>query len=391
MTTTDQNILLRGITWNHTRGYLPMVATGQRFSEMHPGIEIRWEKRSLQEFADYPVEKLADTFDLLVIDHPFSGYAAAHPVLLPLDEYLSADFLIEQAAESVGKSHESYFYAGHQWALAIDAATPVSCWRPELAERYGVSLPKTWEELLTLARHGRVVMPCIPVDSLMHFFMLCASLGEEPGSQTGRLISEEVGARALLMLKELTSLCTRDIFGWNPIAVYEAMTLRDDYVYCPFAYGYSNYARGGYARTRLQFGDLVQIGSNGPARSTLGGTGLAVSSRCTHKQAALDYMRFVAGSGCQRTLYAYNGGQPAHRSAWMDEALNNHCGDFFGRTLPTVERAYLRPRYDGYIRFQDKAGILVHRCLQTEDDACALIQALQRIYAESPAHNWKGD
>ena len=36
-------------------------------------------------------------------------------------------------------------------------------------------------------------------------------------------------------------------FGWNPIIAYEAMTSRDDYVYCPFAYGYSNYARRGYA------------------------------------------------------------------------------------------------------------------------------------------------
>ena len=151
----SSHTILRGITWNHSRGYLPMVATAQRFLEMNPSVEVRWEKRSLQEFADYPVEKLAETFDLLVIDHPFSGYAAAHPVLLPLDEHLSTDFLAEQARESVGKSHESYYYGGHQWALAIDAATPVSCWRPDLAERYGVSIPETWEELLSLAELGK--------------------------------------------------------------------------------------------------------------------------------------------------------------------------------------------------------------------------------------------
>ena len=373
---------LQGVTWNHSRGYLPMVATAQRFSEINPLVEIRWEKRSLQEFADYPVEKLAENFDLLVIDHPFSGYAAAHPVLLPLDEHLSKDFLAEQARESVGKTHESYFYGGHQWALAIDAATPVSCSRPDLAERYGVSIPETWEELLSMAKLGRVVVPCIPVDCLMHFFMLCASLGEEPGSQTQRLISQDVGTRALMMLKELSSLCSPEIFGWNPISVYEAMTSRDDYVYCPFAYGYSNYARLGYARTQLQFGDLVQIGSNGPGRSTLGGTGLAVSAHCTHKQAALNYLRFVTSSECQRTLYAHSGGQPAHRSAWTDDALNQHCGDFFRRTIATVERAYLRPRYDGYISFQDKAGILLHESLRKKEDARTSIDRLQRLYEQ---------
>jgi len=359
-----------------------MVATAQRFLEMNPSVEVRWEKRSLQEFADYPVEKLAETFDLLVIDHPFSGYAAAHRVLLPLEEHFSKDSLAEQASESVGKSHESYYYGGHQWALAIDAATPVSCWRPDLAERYEVCIPETWEELLSLAGLGRVVMPCIPVDCLMHFFMLCASLGEDPCSQTQRLISQEVGTRAMLMLKELTSLCPPEIFGWNPISVYEVVTSRDDYVYCPFAYGYSNYARPGYARTQLQFGDLVQIGSNGPGRSTLGGTGLAVSARCTHKQAALDYVRLVTSSECQRTLYAHSGGQPAHRSAWMDDALNHHCRDFFRGTMAAVERAYVRPRYDGYIDFQDKAGILLHESLQKEDDARRSIDELQRLYEQ---------
>src|SRR3712207_9484902 len=79
---------LTGITWNHTRGYLPLVAAAQRFADRDPGVEIVWHKRSLQEFADAPIERLAESFDLLVIDHPFVGYAARHPTLLPLDEYL---------------------------------------------------------------------------------------------------------------------------------------------------------------------------------------------------------------------------------------------------------------------------------------------------------------
>ena len=29
---------LRGMTWDHSRGYTPMVATAQRFSELNPGI-----------------------------------------------------------------------------------------------------------------------------------------------------------------------------------------------------------------------------------------------------------------------------------------------------------------------------------------------------------------
>jgi multiple sugar transport system substrate-binding protein len=61
---TDKTIQLRGITWNHTRGYLPMVATAQRFAETHPGVEIIWEKRSLQAFADRDITELAQQYDL---------------------------------------------------------------------------------------------------------------------------------------------------------------------------------------------------------------------------------------------------------------------------------------------------------------------------------------
>ena len=54
-----------------------LLAAAQRFSELHPGIEINWKKRSLQEFADYPIEHLTRDYDLLIIDHPWVGCAAA--------------------------------------------------------------------------------------------------------------------------------------------------------------------------------------------------------------------------------------------------------------------------------------------------------------------------
>src|SRR3990172_9463302 len=180
---SSPTVQLRGITWNHSRGYLPMVATAQRFVETHLETQFVWEKRSLQEFADYPLEKFTEYFDLLVIDHPFVGTAARSGALLPLDEHLSVEFLTDQRQHSVGQSYHSYTYDKHQWALAIDAATPVASWEPKLLEKSGASVPESWEELLQLAKRGLVAFPAIPVDSLMNFFMLCCALGEEPCSQ----------------------------------------------------------------------------------------------------------------------------------------------------------------------------------------------------------------
>src|SRR5690606_9668947 len=199
-------IRLRGIAWNHSRGFTPMVATAQRYGELHPHVEITWEKRSLQAFADAPIEKLAETFDLLVIDHPFAGFAAQHPVLHNLNQIASRELLADLRAHSTGASFESYDYDGNVCALPIDAATPISGWREDLLAHHRVSVPQTWEELLELARAGLVAVAGIPVDCLMNFFMFCHAHGETPAAHPDRLVSSGVGEAALAMQHELMSI-----------------------------------------------------------------------------------------------------------------------------------------------------------------------------------------
>jgi len=238
MTQSTEPVRLRGMTWNHSRGYTPMVATAQRYSELHSDVNITWEKRSLQEFADQPLDQLAERYDLLVIDHPWVGVAARAGWLLPLDEHLPATFLDDQVANSVGPSARSYSFGGHQWALAIDTATPVASRRPDLIA--GSDLPRSWSDLLKLARAGKVLMPGIPVDTLMNFYMVCSTLGEDVAQSADRLVSAQVGVPALAMLRELAQSLDPQFFDLNPIRVYEAMTLTDHFAYCPFAYGYNN-------------------------------------------------------------------------------------------------------------------------------------------------------
>ena len=130
-------IILKGITWAHSRGFTPLMAYAQRFGELNPDVEVKWQKRTLQQFADFPVEKLAEKYDLLIIDHPWVGCAAATEYVLPLEEYLSKEFLDGQVQNTVGGSHLSYNYNCHQWALAIDAAVPAASYRADLFEKNG--------------------------------------------------------------------------------------------------------------------------------------------------------------------------------------------------------------------------------------------------------------
>lgn len=379
------SIVLRGITWNHTRGLGPMQATAQRWHELHPEVEILWEKRSLQSFADESIADLAARFDLLVVDHPSTGEAAAHGIFLPLDRHLPADFLRDQAAHSVGGSHASYTFNGSQWALAIDAATPIAGWREDLLAAAGERVPQTWDELLALARRGYVAFCGWPIDCLMYFYVFCVNEGETPfGADKTRIVAEPVGVAALEALKELAAACPTEGFARNPIRTWEWLASQDRQAYCPFAYGYSNYARAGYAPHRLKFGGLVTRHGR-PLTSTLGGTGLALSAKTRHAAAAAAYAQYVAEGATQAGLYTAAGGQPGHRRAWLDAENNRQTQDYFRATLPTLEAAYLRPRFDGYIDFQIKAPAHVVAALKGEIAPRVALERLNALYREYPA------
>ena len=369
---------LRGITWHHTRGYLPLVATAQRFSELHPEVTIDWQVRSLQAFADQPLAELAQSFDLLVIDHPSISYAA-EAGFLPLDSLLPADFLADLAANSVGESHASYTWQARQWALAIDAATPVSGWREDLLVRAHASIPETWEQLLSLAQRGLVAVPALAIDSLMNLYMLCIALGEEPFLHSGRFVGEDTGVEALRLLRALIAACQPACLTRNPIATWEELASGNTIAYCPFAYGYSNYSRRGYARHSVRVGSLVALQGSAPLRSTLGGAGLAISRHSVYPEAAAAYAQFTASETCQSGLYFDAGGQPGHRRAWLDEEVNRRANQFFSATLPTLDAAWVRPRFPGYLDFQDAAAPLVHSYLAEGGAERTVIGALNDL------------
>ncbi|WP_291911874.1 extracellular solute-binding protein [Chitinophaga sp. CB10] len=375
-------IVLQGITWDHSRGLTPLLAAAQRYQELHPNVDIHWKKRTLQEFADAPIEKLTHHYDLLIIDHPWVGCAAATRCVLPLNEYLPAEYLANQAANSVGASHASYEYDKQQWALAIDAATPAASYRKDLLEKHHQQLPATWNDLLLLAVKGKVAVPAIPIDLLMNFYTFCIANGAAPFANREEVIDRETGLRAIESMKQLYSLLDKRMFQCNPIAVAELMSRTDDFWYCPFAYGYSNYARYGYADNLLHYAPVVTFNAR-PFRTTVGGTGIAVSAYSKHREAAVDFAAWICAERIQRTLYVQNGGQPGHRAAWTDPLANQLTNNFFQQILPVMDNGYIRPRYNGYLHFQDHAGLPLHACLLDNKNPVATLDEMNRIYRDS--------
>ncbi|AJY44814.1 extracellular solute-binding protein [Martelella endophytica] len=372
--------ILKGMTWNHPRGYDPMVAGAEAWAEK-TGVTIKWDKRSLQDFESFPVEELARQYDLIVIDHPHVGQVTAENCLAPLDVEGRDEEREALSAGSVGVSFLSYHYKGRQWAFPIDAAAQVMAYRANRAPE----VPTTWEGLIDLARDGHVLLPLRPPHSLMTFFTLAANAGTPCRNDgPGPLISEEAGIETLERLAELASLVPEDNYAMDPIAVLEALSAPEATAsISPYIYGYVSYAMDGFRPHRLSFTDIPAVGELGPAGSALGGTGIAVSAFSENIEAATDFAYWIASGDVQSTLYPKAGGQPGHADGWTSSAVNATTNGFYRNTRETLENAYLRPRHNGYMAFQQLASDTINETLLTNAPAHAAIGRINKLFEES--------
>lgn len=368
------SVELTGITWEHARGFDCMVAAAEEWRRSS-GVTVRWQQRSLQAFADQPLQDLIGDHDLLVIDHPHVPLAARNGYLLPLDDGQHVEQLQDLARHSVGASHVSYRYEGRQWALATDAAAQVSAYRPDLLERP----PRTWAEVLELAVSGQVLWPAKPIDAFSSLLALAAVGSKRAATAAGpvdtRVMDQDGACAALELLHRLSGLVPPACLTMNPIEVAEQLATGDRWSYAPMLFGYSNYSRSGYRQNRLRYIDAPETAS-GQLASLLGGAGIAVSAETRHPDLAKDFAYWVADASVQTGVYFDAGGQPGHAAAWENQRLNAATCDFFSGTRPTLEAAYLRPRSPRYIAYQEALSPRVTACLRGDVDDDALITEL---------------
>ncbi|AEV39715.1 putative membrane-anchored protein (plasmid) [Pseudovibrio sp. FO-BEG1] len=372
-------INFKGMTWDHPRGVDPLIAASEEYSRRNPGVSFQWEKRSLQAFGDQPLDTLATTYDFMVIDHPHVGEASEQNILasLSLPEY--ADELADLAQNTIGPSHESYEWNGAQWALAIDAAAQVSARRRDLLEE-----PVTkWDEVIRLAEQGKVLYPLKPVDAIDGFMSLCANVGDPCGTTQEYLVTRETGRFVLEQMRAVAKNVYTSCFDMNPIGALDILSSCDDFSYAPVLFGYVNYSQAGFREKIVHQENLPALGDNGPVGSIIGGTGISVSAKCTHKEEAIKFAYWLAGKECQTGVYVQNNGQPGHAAAWNDDAANELSNDWFRNIRETMDRSWLRPRYAGFLPFIDDAGNYVNAFLRGDMGTEETLHLIDTAYRKS--------
>jgi multiple sugar transport system substrate-binding protein len=325
------------------------------------------------------VEALARDFDLILIDHPHIGIMAESGCVLPIDELADRATLAALAERSPGRSHQSYTYDGHQWALAVDAACQTSAWRPDLLD----SPPVSWDDVIALSRDGTVLWPLCDVDAAASLLTMAASAGRPCGTSSSAFVDREVGRYALEVMHAVAASSDPRCTQMNPIHVLDTMSRCDEFAYAPLTFCYVSYSRRGHTSSKLSFGDIPAVGTTPPAGALLGGVGLAVSALRPQARAAVDYGLFVASADIQRGPYFASGGQPAHRAAWTDRDIDQEARGFFSEVSATLDRAWTRPRATWFAGFQNQMIGLFAGWRERADDIDDFLGDLDQLYREA--------
>ena len=378
-------ITLKGITWDHPRGYDPLVAASKVYEDQF-GVIVQWEKRSLSNFGDQSLVALAKQFDLLIIDHPHAGVANDTGCLLPLDDLLTYEQLQQLEQQSAGPSFLSYYYQQKQWALPVDAAMQCAASRSDLMGEH--TIPTIWEEVFELAeslksKNLQVGMALCATDCLCTFLSLTAQFGSSVRENNQLLVTTEVGLQALQLMRTMRDNFHIKSLDWNPIQLYDHMATEDDIAYSPLAFCYTNYSREAFRKNKLSY-------HNAPwtKNVVLGGAGISVSANSSHPKVAAEYAAWLCSAAIQNSVYIKEQGQPGNIVAWKNDDANTLTNNFFVNTMDTLTYAYVRPRYVGWPAFQQWLGETLHDYLTKDIKPETVLEQLQEAYDLSYKNNF---
>jgi multiple sugar transport system substrate-binding protein len=402
----------RGLTWDHPRGYSALMAAARLLDESRDGISISWDKHSLEGFEAHPIGDLCARYDLVVFDHPHVGEAVAAGCLQPLESLFTASEIVALEQDTIGPCLSSYRFNGLHWGLPLDAATQVLAYRADL---HAGPPPVTWDDVIALSEREPVALSLAGPHAALSFQSIVAALSHlDDASDTEQFVPTQTGLAALDILARLAARSPRVVRDANPIGILSHMATHDDVVLCPLIYGYVNYAvvgagvepgvsaaraeaaaarpnasAGGGAGSDglithpVSFANAPRETPGGRPGSTLGGTGIGISTRCVVTPELLSHLRWLMSAEAQTHFIPAHDGQPSRRSAWMDDAVNSRWGNFYRNTAATLERAHVRPRHNHAIAFQTGASAFIREALENKREHRAALAGLQSLFASS--------
>ncbi len=151
----------------------------------------------------------------------------------------------------------------------------------------------------------------------------------------------------------------------------------------PAAFGYSNYSRAMvFGRISSSSPQLPRPGARPGRRAGGRGAGDLGPYELSRGSRRFRGLRGI-WSYPERRLCRIRRSARAHRTRGRATRSTDTAATSLPIRLGAIESAYLRPRYVGFMEFQDEAGVMLHEALFAGESARIVLPQLDRLYRAS--------
>ncbi|MET9760378.1 ABC transporter substrate-binding protein [Streptomyces sp. NPDC006372] len=370
-------------------GYLGPLLEG--WNRTHPG-----EKVTLVELPDSADETQAQMvtdlrdgdrsrFDVLNIDVNWTPEFAAAGWIRPLprDRFPLKSFLQPVV--------DTATYDGQLYAVPYVTNAGLLLYRKDVLAEEGVPPPRTWAEL---ERYAKTLAPKHGLDGYAGQFLpyegLTVNAAEAVYSAGGSILGDE-GERVTVdsaAAREGIGFLARGVReGWIP---KEALSYKEEESKQAFQDGRLLFLRnwpyayvGASAQGSKVAGKVGAVplpGPDGPGKSVLGGSNLAVSTHTRHPDSAARLLAYLTGEDVQRQVLTRGALPPVRADLYQDPALIRRFP-----YLPTLRESVLsaepRPKSPRYDQVSLVVQAVVHDAMAGHQTPSAAVRRLARELA----------
>ncbi|MET8943377.1 ABC transporter substrate-binding protein [Streptomyces sp. NPDC004542] len=367
-------------------GYLGPLLQG--WNRTHPG-----ERVTLVELPDSADETYAQMvtdlrggdrsrFDVLNIDVNWTSEFAAAGWIRPLPRnHFPLDTFLPSVVDTAT-------YDGHLYAVPYVTNAGLLLYRKDILDKEGVPPPRTWAEL---EHDAKTIAPKYGLDGYAGQFLpyegLTVNAAEAVYSAGGTILGDE-GERVTVdsaAAREGIGFLARGFReGWIP---KQALTYKEEESKDAFQDGRLLFLRNwpyAYAVASAQgskiagkIGAVPLPGRDGPGRSVLGGSNLAVNTHARHPDSAARLIAYLTSERVQRQVLTRGALPPVRAALYQDPALVRKFP-----YLPTLRAALgaakPRPKSPHYDQVSLVVQAVVHDALTGQQTPAAAVRRLAR-------------
>lgn len=327
-------------------------------------------------------------FDVLNIDVSWTSEFAAEGWIRPLprDRFPLGTFLkpVVSTAE----------YDGRLYAVPYVTNAGLLLYRKDVLAKEGVPPPRTWAEL---ERDAKTIAPKYGLDGYAGQFLpyegLTVNAAEAVYSAGGSILGGE-GARVTVnsaAAREGIGFLARGVReGWIP---KKALTYKEEESKqafrdgkllflrnWPYAYVASS-AKGSPVAGKV--GAVPLPGPDGPGRSVLGGSNLAVNAHARHPDSAARLIAYLTSAPVQRQVLTRGALPPVRAALYQDPGLIRRF-PYLPTLRESVRSAAPRPKSPRYGQVSLVVQAVVHDALTGHETPAAAVRRLARELAAIP-------